>query len=193
LLFIFCGLMIILAAFGFVSASERNSSPSAHSYTDLSLLHEPGYALLIRHALAPGIGDPPGFRIDDCASQRNLSGQGREQARDLGQRLSAAGISSARVFSSQWCRCLETAELLGLGPVIPLPALNSFFQDRHPGEERTEDLRRFLKDLPHGPAVVMVTHQVNISALTGRFAASGKGILVHVDNTGRVRVVGTWP
>ena len=93
-------------------------------------LQEPGAVLLIRHALAPGVGDPDGFRLDDCATQRNLSDEGRRQARAIGDWLRARGIGQAHVYSSQWCRCLETAALLDLGPVTELPALNSFFERR---------------------------------------------------------------
>jgi len=88
-------------------------------------LHDGGTVLLIRHALAPGIGDPDGFRLDGCATQRSLSDEGRRQARAIGDWLQARGIGQARVYSSQWCRCLETAALLDLGPVTELPALNS--------------------------------------------------------------------
>ena len=71
--------------------------------------------LLLRHALAPGNGDPVNFQVKDCSTQRNLAQEGRAQARQIGQRLRALGISEARVWSSQWCRCLETAKLLNLG------------------------------------------------------------------------------
>lgn len=83
---------------------------------------------MIRHALAPGMGDPPEFTLDRRETQRNLSDKGRKQAEHIGALFRTHGITHARVFSSQWFRCLETAELLGLGPVTPLPALNSFLK-----------------------------------------------------------------
>ena len=78
-------------------------------------LRDGGHVALIRHALAPGTGDPAGFRVDDCATQRNLSPAGRAQARAIGERFRANGIDTAALFSSQWCRCLDTARELALG------------------------------------------------------------------------------
>ncbi len=142
-------------------------------------LREPGAVLLIRHALAPGIGDPDGFRLDDCATQRNLNDEGRQQARAIGGWLRARGIEHARVYSSQWCRCLETAALLDLGPVTELPALNSFFERRQDREPILAALREFLATQPRdGGLLVLVTHQVTISAVSGTFADSGTGVLM---------------
>ncbi|WP_373508649.1 histidine phosphatase family protein [Thiocapsa sp.] len=107
-----------------------------------------GAVLLLRHAFAPGTGDPEGFRLDDCATQRNLNDAGREQARSIGAWLRARGIEQARVYSSEWCRCTETAELLGLGPVTPLPALNSFFERRGDRGPNLAALEAFLNDQP---------------------------------------------
>lgn len=156
----------------------------------LARLQEPGTVLLLRHALAPGTGDPPGFQLDDCSTQRNLSEAGREQARKLGERLPASGITDARVYSSRWCRCLETAELLGVGPVQPEPALDSFFQRRAEGPGRTAAARQRISELPPGPPVVMVTHQVNISALTGQFTPSGAGVIIRIMPDGEAEILG---
>ena len=156
----------------------------------LARLQEPGTVLLLRHALAPGTGDPPGFQLDDCSTQRNLSEAGREQARALGDRLRTAGIEEARVYSSRWCRCLETAKLLALGPVQPEPALDSFFQRRAEGPDRTAALRERLRGLPPGPPVVMVTHQVNISALTGEFTPSGAGVIIRIAPDSEQEILG---
>ncbi len=134
--------------------------------------------LLIRHAHAPGLGDPPGFTLGDCTTQRNLDVRGQAQARRWGERLRRQGIGTARVFSSRWCRALDTARLMRLGEVTPLPALDSFFQ--HPAREaaQTRALREALATLGEGPPVVLVTHQVNITALTGIFPRSGEGLIV---------------
>jgi broad specificity phosphatase PhoE len=158
----------------------------------LGRLDEGGYVVMLRHATAPGVGDPDNFRLGDCATQRNLSDEGRAEARRLGERLREQGISSADIYSSQWCRCLETAELLDLGPVEQLPALNSFFARPAERAPKLDALRRFLADLPEdGPPVILVTHQVTISALTGRSAASGEAVVLAVDGTGRPSVAGT--
>jgi phosphohistidine phosphatase SixA len=155
-------------------------------------LDEGGYVLMLRHATAPGVGDPDNFRLGDCATQRNLSDQGRAEAGRLGERLRAQGIVSADIYSSQWCRCLETAELLDLGPVEPLPSLNSFFSRPDDRAPNLDALRRFLADLPEdGPPVILVTHQVTISAITGRSAVSGEAVVLTADGTGRPPVVAT--
>jgi phosphohistidine phosphatase SixA len=134
-------------------------------------------AVIMRHAIAPGGGDPPGYRLDDCSTQRNLSEEGRSQARRIGAVLRENGVAAASVRSSAGCRARETAELLGLGPVAREPALDSFFDDRSQGPARTEALRALLAAWRGGP-LVMVTHQVNITALTGVFPASGEMVFV---------------
>ena len=77
----------------------------------------PGIVAILRHAFAPGTGDPATFALDDCATQRNLDAQGREQARKIGAAIRAAGATVDRVITSQWCRCRDTARFLDLGPV----------------------------------------------------------------------------
>src|SRR5512134_1262540 len=72
-----------------------------------------GHIALLRHAAAPGVGDPPGFRLEDCGTQRNLSAEGRAQARRIGEALRRRGVEVDAVYSSEWCRCLQTAELIG--------------------------------------------------------------------------------
>ena len=154
-----------------------------------SLLRQPGHVLIMRHTLAPGIGDPDGFVLEDCRTQRNLSDAGRVQARELGERLRAGGIESARVYSSRWCRCLDTASGLRLGPVIPLPALDSFFQERQEGAVRTRALQEFLRELNDDTPTILVTHQVNISALTGRSTGTGGGYVINIEDPDNIRVV----
>jgi phosphohistidine phosphatase SixA len=150
-----------------------------------------GEVLLIRHAAAPGTGDPAGFRLGDCATQRNLSDSGREQARAIGDWLRDHGIERARVYSSQWCRCLETAELLDLGPVVELPGLNSFYERPQDREPNLAAIRDFLKARPpRGELLILVTHQVTISALTGEYTASGHGVLATPGKGGTLRTVG---
>jgi broad specificity phosphatase PhoE len=134
--------------------------------------------LLLRHAQTePGIGDPPGFVLDRCPTQRNLSDAGRAQARKLGAALRARGLTPQRVRSSRWCRCLDTARL-AFGSVEPWAALDSFFADRTRADTQTAELRRTLAALPGGRVEAWVTHQVNISALTGSGAAMGEVLLL---------------
>lgn len=152
-------------------------------------LEAPRTVALMRHALAPGGGDPANFQLRDCATQRNLNGAGRDQARRIGAAVRDAGVSIDRVLSSQWCRCLETAELLGLGEVEELPSLNSFFGDRASGPAQTAATMSFLRDLPPDETVFLVTHQVNVTALTDVFPASGEVLLLRVAPDGSTEVI----
>lgn len=154
-------------------------------------LRSGGCALLMRHAQTePGIGDPPGFRLGDCGTQRNLSATGRAQAQRFGERLRAGGVRIDELRSSQWCRCLDTARLvLPALPVQPFAPLNSFFDDRRTEPEQTAAVRRYLATLGTRTAL-LVTHQVNISALTGEFAAMGDAVVVRVTADGALRVLG---
>ena len=182
------GLSVWLTIAAFALASQ---APVAEAFP-IERLDDGGYVVMLRHARAPGVGDPVDFRLDDCATQRNLDEQGRAQARRLGERLRAHGIERAAVYSSQWCRCLETAELLDLGPVQELPALNSFFRRPADREPRLDALRAFLASLPQdGPPVILVTHQVTISAITGRGTASGEAVVLEADGSEEPAVVGT--
>ena len=150
-----------------------------------------GHILMIRHALAPGTGDPANFQIGDCSTQRNLDARGREQARAIGKLLRSKGITSAKVFSSQWCRCLETAELLQLGAVAELPALNSFFELAKDREPNLKALRKFIAKQPSsGELVILVTHQVTISAITNEGVSSGEGVLLKINADAPFEVVG---
>ena len=132
------------------------------------------YYVLMRHAIAPGTGDPANFQLRDCSTQRNLSDEGRAQARRTGEAFRDNNVTVQQVLSSEWCRCLDTAELMDLGPVERFPALNSFFQDRSKGPERTEQLWEFMVNhRDHQGVTVMVTHFVNISAIAGSGVSSG--------------------
>ena len=149
-----------------------------------------GHVAIMRHALAPGSGDPAGFRLDDCGTQRNLSAEGRAQAKQIGAAFRANGVKVDAVYSSQWCRCLETAELLGFGPVAELPELNSFFENRERAEPQLAALRDWLgKTKPQG-AIVLVTHQVVVSGLVGGFPTSGEIIVFRLDDENVLQVVG---
>jgi phosphohistidine phosphatase SixA len=138
---------------------------------------------MMRHALAPGGGDPPGFRLDDCATQRNLSDAGRAQAAATGARLRGAGVVAGEVASSAWCRCQETARLLGMGPVRHHPALDSWF-GRTPPEGAPEALRQLIASWQGPGARLLVTHQVNITRTTGVFPASGELVVLRPQGDG---------
>lgn len=175
-------LLALVAAFSLPPATTAADQRFAR-------LSEPGIVAIMRHALAPGSGDTASFALDDCATQRNLDARGREQAREIGAAIRSSGATIDRVLASQWCRCRDTAELLGLGTVEDLPALNSFFRNPARADPQTADLRQFLLSLPPGETVILVTHYVNIRALTGRGVASGEVVLLKVGSDRSISVV----
>ena len=147
------------------------------------------HVLLMRHAEAPGVGDPPNLRLGDCSTQRNLDAAGRQQARAVGAWLKQQGLTEARVFTSPWCRCQDTARLLDLGPVTIEPALASFFNDPQLAAATTAAWREVVPrtlDGQKGKPVIMVTHHVNILDILGENVASGEMVLARVDRQGRV-------
>lgn len=170
-------------------------SPLAMAEPDRAAMFERmktgGHVLMLRHALAPGSGDPANFQIGDCSTQRNLDGRGREQASAIGKMLRSKGIASARIYSSQWCRCYETAELLALGPVSELPALNSFYELTQNREPNLEALRKFIAEQPpDGELLILVTHFVTVSAMTGEGVSAGEGVLLKLNRNAPYEVVG---
>lgn len=162
---------------------------AADQATAWHAMSRPGHAVLMRHANAPGTGDPVDFTFGDCSTQRNLNNAGREQARRVGAWLREHGIDDRRVYTSRWCRCSETAALLDIGPVEPLDGLNSFFGDAYAEQEVMRRLRAFLREDQLDPPPVLVTHQVNITALTGVFPREGELVVIAVDDDGGVDVV----
>ena len=178
--------LLLLAATGLVALREAEAQEDNAAWAALA---SGGHVALMRHALAPGTGDPAGFSRDDCATQRNLSANGRAQARVIGEQFRERDITVSEVRSSRWCRCLDTAELLGLGEVIPTPALDSFFRDRGAAEQQTRELGELIEAWNGEGALVLVTHQVNITALTGVYPRSGE-ILVLAPGDGALEMVG---
>ena len=171
-----------------------HTAPGFSSDNDIELwnsLRSGNSLVLMRHALAPGTGDPNHFRLGDCSTQRNLSAAGRTQAQVIGRQFRSHGIQQARVFSSQWCRCMETAELLELGPVTELPELNSFFQQYQRRDSQTQQLTKWLKREKFDQPLVLVTHQVNITALTDFYPASGEMVIVKRSESGEILVLGS--
>jgi phosphohistidine phosphatase SixA len=154
-----------------------------------------GYVLLMRHALAPGVGDPENFKLGDCSTQRNLSDEGRQDAREIGEWLKRRDIPILRVESSRWCRARETAELLGIGKVRANKNLDSLFEDADPiGDPQTAIIRKRIVDHRQSRGLlVMVGHFVNVSALTGVGLESGEGVLVRANSRGEIKVLGYSP
>ena len=122
------------------------------------------HVALIRHGNAPpGYGDPPGFKIDDCATQRNLDDRGRAQARALGEAFRQHGVRVDKILSSPWCRCLETARLTALGPVDKTWAVAA--SDKSP--ERLAALKQIVSSWRGPGTLVVVTHALTVQALVG--------------------------
>ena len=151
-------------------------------------LNDGTHILLMRHADAPGYGDPKNYQIGQCSTQRNLGDQGRKQAKNTGDWLSSQGIGQAKVYSSPWCRCIDTATLLNKGDVKKEVALGSFFDDMSQAKKQTEELTKFIaverKQSPNVP-IIMVTHHVNIQSYVGEVVNSGDMVLVKVDSAGK--------
>ncbi|MBU3589578.1 histidine phosphatase family protein [Polynucleobacter sp. 80A-SIGWE] len=153
-----------------------------------SAMQDGQHVLLMRHADAPGYGDPQGYQLNQCSTQRNLGERGRKQAQAIGEWLTKQGISKAQVYSSAWCRCLDTAALLNKGAVTKEAALGSFFDDMSQSKKQTEDLAKLIQaeriKYPKAP-IIMVTHHVNIESFTGKVLNSGDMILVKVNSSGQ--------
>ena len=178
-----------------LSLTLLSAMPSVSAATDqaeiIDRLNAGGHILMIRHALAPGNGDPPNFKTGDCATQRNLDDVGRDQARSIGVWLRNNGVTSARVYSSQWCRCLETARLLNLGPVQELAALNSFYERTQDREPNLKALNDFIAQQPvKGELIILVTHFVTIAGIAGTGVSSGEGALLALHEEAPYTVVG---
>ena len=181
--------MVRRASLALLLVISAQSTP-ARAEADLwPELRKGGGIVLFRHALAPGTGDPAGFVLDDCSTQRNLDARGRADAKQIGATFRDKAIPVDKVLTSQWCRCEETARLAFPGQVEDAPAFNSFFQNRSGKAAQTEEALKQLKAWSGPGTLVVVTHQVNITALTGVFPASGEGIVVAMKN-GVLTVVG---
>jgi len=154
-----------------------------------------GYVLLLRHTLAPGVGDPENFKLNDCSTQRNLSQVGRDDAKSVGEWLKRRYIKITRVESSRWCRAKETAQLLDIGRVRLNPNLDSLFDSQDPAKAiQTVRVRKQIVDWRNKSGLlVLVGHFVNISAVTGVGVGSGEGVLVKADSKGKISVVGLTP
>jgi broad specificity phosphatase PhoE len=158
-----------------------------------ALLERGGQVVLIRHAVTtPGVGDPAGMRLDDCATQRNLSDDGRRDARRLGETFRARRIAVDRVLSSPWCRCLETARL-AFGTAAPWPPLGNLFGRSEARDEHVRQLRTLVGEPRTGGNIVVVSHGSTISALTGVSLGTAESLVVTPQGTGRFTVAGRLP
>ena len=150
-------------------------------------LQDGQHVLLMRHADAPGFGDPAGYVIGQCSTQRNLGDYGKRQAKAIGAWLTNQGIQKAEVFSSPWCRCLDTANLLNKGLAKTEASLGSFFDNMNLEKKQTKALETFIKNelaKQSKAPLILVTHHVNIEAYTGKVVGVGDMVLVKVGKNG---------
>jgi phosphohistidine phosphatase SixA len=180
---------LVIAAL-LVSASI---SPVLAQSDPWALLKQPGHAVFMRHSDAPGsggYGDPPGYRLDDCATQRNLSDEGRAHARRTGEAFKRHGVAFDRVLSSPWCRCKETALLaLGKDADVYEPLSNLVGRSEH-RDEQVKALKAHLAGPRPDTRVLFVTHGIVINALTGVSPASGEMVIVKPGPGGEPTVAG---
>lgn len=159
-----------------------------------ALLRAGGVVIGLRHALAPGTFDPPGFRLGDCSTQRNLDDEGRAQAKRIGEWFSRRALRPARVRSSPWCRCLDTARLAFGGAEVwdALGSPRGSAEADRPA--RIDALREALAaaSARRGRFEVWVTHGFVLSELAGTSGGSGEGLLMRVEG-GTLRVLGRLP
>lgn len=147
------------------------------------------HVLLMRHAYAPGVGDPPGYSLARCETQRVLNAEGKDQAVRIGRWLRAQGVDKAQVHASVWCRCQQTAELLQLGAVQVEPSLASFFEASGKAGAQNKQLQAFIAGAlktKGDRALILVTHHVNIREFMGKDIGSGDMVLARVDAQGQL-------
>lgn len=160
------------------SPSRSINSTAGNDSTVARLLQIGGCVVLLRHAATdPGVGEPPEFTLDNCRTQRNLSVAGQDDARRIGLWFASRQLKPRAVLSSAWCRCKDTAEL-AFGKHAVWEALNSTFGDRVQQPKQTDLLRQAMARIPARQFEVWVTHQVNISALTGQGPAMGEAFIL---------------
>ena len=176
----------------FLGAVALAAAPAWAADDAFARLRRGGFVLLMRHASTEaGLGDPQGYRVGDCSTQRNLSEAGRAEARRVGERLRAARVPIARVFTSPWCRCIDTAQL-AFGQAEEWPPLGSFFDAPDKEAEAMAQVKRRIASYaarPPGGNVVMVTHSVNIAGLTQQTVRTGEIVVVRPDGCCGLKMV----
>jgi phosphohistidine phosphatase SixA len=184
-------LAAVSALYGTTAGAQ--TAPQAAAPDFWALAREGGNIFLMRHATTvPGIGDPPNFTLGNCATQRNLSEAGRAESRRVGERFRAEGVQLDSVRASAWCRCVDTAqEAFGRHEVWA--PINSFFQERSTAEAQTAQVMAAVRQRPPRHNWMLVTHQVNVSALTGSFTSMGEILLTRPGpDAGRLQVLARW-
>ena len=180
--------MLALPAAQLVHAQNAESASEQLLWNDL---RKGGYVLLIRHADAPGTFDPPGFQLGVCSTQRNLSEEGRSQSKRLGELIRLKNVPITQVFSSEWCRCIDTATLaFGADKVKTWPAISSpRGGDDKQRQRNIEAVRQRISSASLKTNMALVTHMFNIQDITGEGAAQGEIVVLRAQDK-TLRVVG---
>ena len=144
----------------------------------VKFLKEGKKIVFIRHALAPGNGDPNNFDIKDCSTQRNLNDEGRAQSKRIGNFFEKNNIKIDKVLSSEWCRCKDTAKI-AFGKFETFSALNSFYETRFSKNKskQMKDLREYISKWESDSNLIIVTHYVVILDILDRGTSSGEMII----------------
>ena len=151
------------------------------AYSDdkiLNLLNEGKKLIFIRHAIAPGNGDPDNFNLEDCSTQRNLDSNGIEQSKKIGLFFKNNNIKIDKILSSEWCRCKDTANY-AFGNFQTFDALNSFYDERFADNEtkQIKDLKQYVKNWDSDKNLIFVTHYVVISSILSTASSSGELVI----------------
>ena len=182
------------SALGLIGWASMLGPALADETAAWTALRQGGHVAFMRHAEAPGGGgDPPGFRLDDCSTQRNLSAKGRADAQAVGKNLRAKGVAVARLLSSPWCRCVDTARLMELGPVEIEPTFANAFVLAEQRNALTAGAKAIVTGWKGPETLLIVTHGANIQALTGSNPASGEIVAAAVTPDGAIREIGRIP
>jgi phosphohistidine phosphatase SixA len=170
-------LVIFTVLLGFCGTVEV--AGAAEAADAWKALRAGGHVALMRHADAPGgVGDPPGFRVENCATQRNLSEKGRADAEKIGSQLKGEGIAFQKILSSPWCRCIDTARLMDLGTVETEATFGNVVVLKDQRQTLTTGARALIARWTAGGNLLVVSHGANIQALTGIWLASGEIVVV---------------
>ncbi len=155
-----------------------------------ALLEGGGQVVLVRHAITtPGVGDPPGMRLDECSTQRNLTDEGRGHARRIGEAFRKRKVPVERVLSSPWCRCIETARL-AFGKAELSQPLSNLFGRQENRPKQLEQLNVLVSERRKGANLLLVSHGSTISALTGISPGTGEMVVLTPQGAGRFTVAG---
>ncbi len=167
--------MKFLRFFIIIFISLTSSIKADYDKNLVSQLKDGGKLIFIRHAYAPGSGDPNNFNLNDCSTQRNLSEEGREQAHNIGKFFLKNKIQIDKVLSSEWCRCKETAEI-AFKDFSTNSFLNSFYSSKFSKnkDKQIKELNNYIKDFKGDKNLILITHYVLISEVFNFSPSSGE-------------------